>query len=110
MKTSEKHPSARQKTNTKRTTNVPPHIYLVAAIAPRVEVRAQVDFQPTVAEMLNADLEVEGKLVQIEAKAVGLYQIPATERRQARGRADACKKIRFTKPNDKNPKRRKEKV
>lgn len=92
----------------KYTGSIPPP-YLIAAIAPRVEVRAQVDFQPAVAEMLDADLEVEGKLVQIEAEAVGLYQIPAAssvnEKRRntpskTRGRKKKRKKKKKESPLD----------
>ena len=54
-----------------------PPACLVATITPRVEVRAEVDLQPAVAEVLDADLQVERELVQVEAEAMRLHQIPA---------------------------------
>lgn len=57
---------------------------LIATIAPRVEVWAEIDLQPAVAEVLDADLEVKRKLVEVETEAVRLHQIPVVITRVGR--------------------------
>ena len=59
--------------------------HLVAAVVPRVKVGAEVDLQTTVAQVLDADLQVEREIVQVEAEAVRLHQVPVE--RPTAGRA-----------------------
>lgn len=41
-----------------------------------MEVRAELDLQPPVAQVLDADLQVQRELRQVEAEAVRLHQVP----------------------------------
>lgn len=50
--------------------------HLIPTVTPGMEVGAKVDLQAPMAKVLNADLQVKREFLQIQAKAVGLHEVP----------------------------------
>lgn len=49
-----------------------------------MEIGSEINLQPTVAKVLDADLQVKREIVQVETEAMGLYKV-STKMKHVRG-------------------------